>query len=249
MAKLTGIIKLEGTIENLIFYKMNGENYVRSKGGVSKERIYTDPNFARTRENNSEFTESSHAGMVLRNAIGFLVCKAKGSYLSSRMLQMMSKIKDLDGLSARGMRKVSIGIAAAEGKLHLKGFDFNNFASLKNVLFAPFTLASATGIVAITEFIPKEQLQFPQGATHVSFQNAVLQLDFETKKFEVACSDVFNLCIDLPVSSVLLAPASMPTGSGVLLFLLAISFYQEVNGIQYSLKNEEFNVLNVLEVL
>lgn len=28
-----------------------------------------------------------------------------------------------------------------------------------------------------------------------------------------------------------------------------ISFYQEVNSVQYSLKNEEYNVLNILEVV
>ena len=41
----------------------------------------------------------------------------------------------------------------------------------------------------------------------------------------------------------------MPVSTGVTLFLLMISFYQEVNGVQYSLKNEDYNVLNVLAVV
>ena len=145
MAKSTGIIKIEGTVEDLTFYKKDGKNFVRRKGGVSKERIENDPNFVRTRENNSEFGQSGHAGKVLRLAIGTMVFKAKGSKLSSRMLQLMSKIKNLDTTSARGLRKVSIGIATAEGKLFLKGFDFNNYAALKSVFFAPYTLDTTSG--------------------------------------------------------------------------------------------------------
>jgi hypothetical protein len=55
MAKTSGIIKIEGTVEDLTFYKKDGRNFVRRKGGVSKERIENDPNYVRTRENNSEF--------------------------------------------------------------------------------------------------------------------------------------------------------------------------------------------------
>ena len=56
MAKVNGLLKIEGTVEDLTFYKKDGKNYVRRKGGVSKERILTDPNFVRTRENGAEFS-------------------------------------------------------------------------------------------------------------------------------------------------------------------------------------------------
>ncbi len=48
MAKVNSIIKIEGTVEDLTFYKKDGVNFVRRKGGVSKERIGNDPNFIRT---------------------------------------------------------------------------------------------------------------------------------------------------------------------------------------------------------
>lgn len=249
MAKSSGIIKIEGTIEDLTFYKKDGKNFVRKKASISKERIANDPNFVRTRENNSEFSHSGSSGKFLKLAVGSMVFKAKDSKLSSRSLQLMSRIKNLDVVSARGNRQVAIGLATAEGKQLMKGFDFNANAALKSVFFAPFDLDVATGIVTITDFIPLEQLQFPQGATHVSLQSAVVHLDFATKESEVAVSPIVSLPLNLTLSTTVLTPSSVPTGTGVQLFLLMVSFYQEVNGVQYSLKNEEYNVLNIVEVI
>ncbi len=247
MAKSSGIIKIEGTVEDLTFYKKDGKNFVRRKGGVSRERIENDPNYVRTRENNSEFGHSGSAGKVLRMAMGSLVFKAKDSKLASRMLQTMSQIKNLDTASTRGQRKVSVGLATAEGKQLLQGFDFNINAPLNGVLFAPFTTDMVHGTIEIANLLPAEQLQFPQGATHVSFQCAVLAIDFDTEVSEIAYSNIENLPINLNPSSITLSTTSVPTG-GVQLLLLMLSFYQEVNGVQYSLKNEDYNVLNVVEV-
>lgn len=249
MAKTNGIIKIEGTVEDLSFYKKDGKNFVRRKGGVAKERIENDANFVRTRENNAEFGHSGSMGRFLRLAVGSMVFKAKDSKLSSRLLQVMSQIKNYDGVSARGLRNVATGIATPQGKQALKGFDFNQKASLQSVFFAPVDLDTATGVVTITDFIPLEQLQLPQGATHVSFQSAIVLTDFETETSERAYSAISNLPVDMTMSTITLTPTSVPTGSGVQLFLLMIAFYQEVNGVQYSLKNEEYNVLHILEVV
>ncbi|MFC7774631.1 hypothetical protein [Flavobacterium sp. GCM10027622] len=249
MAKVNGIVKIEGTVEDLNFYKKEGVNYVRKKGGISKERINNDPNFIRTRENNSEFAHNCSSGKLLRMALGSLVFKAKDSKLSSRLMQTMSMIKNLDTVSSRGKRRVSIGLESAEGKQVLKGFDFNANASLNSVLFAPYALDTETGVTRIANLITKEQLLFPQGATHATFQSAVLALDFETEESELALSNVVTQPISLSPSTVTLTPTAVPTGTGVQLFLLMVSFSQQINGQSYSLKNEEYNVLHILEVI
>ena len=249
MAKSNGILNIEGTVENLTFFKKDGKNFVRKKGGIPKERILNDPNFVRTRENISEFTHSANSGKLLRTALGSMVFKAKDNKLSSRMMQAMSKIKNTDPVSARGQRNVSIGIATDEGKQYLKGFDFNSGAPLKSVLFSPFVLDTHNGEVAFTDLLPAEQLQFPKGATHFSLQSAVLLINFETQFSKVSQSPVVNLPINLTVSSPVLMPEELPSGSGATLFLLLISFYQEINGVQYSLKNEDYNVLTILDII
>jgi hypothetical protein len=249
MAKSTGILKIEGTVEDLTFYKKDGVSYVRRKGGVSKERIATDPNFVRTRENGTEFGHSANAGKILRLAASTMVFRAKDSQLSSRLLRVMSQIKNLDSTSSRGLRNVAIGIGTAEGKLALKGFDFNANAPLKSVLFAPYLLDTATGIVKFTDLIPGEQVHFPQGATHFSLQCAYLVVNFATGVSEIGYSAIVNLKLNFEVSNPELKPVPVPVLVGTKLYLLMVSFYQEVNGVQYSLKNEEYNVLHVMEVL
>jgi len=249
MAKLNGILKIEGTLENLTFYKSADGHMVRTKGGVSKNRIMNDPAFIRTRENGTEFGECASAGKLLRTAVGTMVFKAKDAKLSSRLLKVMSEIKNQDLVSSRGLRNVAEGINTPEGKLALKGFDFNNNAPMKSVLYAPYSLDTPSGKIGIGQLIPAEQLRFPNGATHFSLQGAFANIDFMTGDHAITFSEVVNLPIDLAESSISLTPSGAPEGSGVQVYLLLIEFFQEVNGIQYSLKNGAFNVLNVLEVV
>ena len=238
MAKANGIIKIEGTVEDLTFYKQDGKNFVRKKGGVSKSRIENDASFIRTRENNVEFGHSGTSGKVLRLALGNLVYKAKDSKLSSRLLSVMSQIKNLDLVSPRGSRRVGLGLASPAGKQALKGFDFNANAPFQSVFFAPYSLDVATGTITISNLIPEEQLHYPQGATHISLQSAVLAIDFETEVTDLAFSPVTTLPLNLTAVSPVLTPVAITTGAGVQLFLIGITFYQEINGVQYSLKNE-----------
>lgn len=249
MAKLNGILKIEGTLENLTFYKSADGHMVRTKGGVSKNRIMNDPAFARTRENGVEFGASASAGKLLRSAVGTMVFKAKDAKLSSRLMKVMSDIKNEDTVSERGLRNVAEGITTDAGKQYLRGFDFNINAALKSVLYSPFTVATATGEVTIAQLIPAQQLRYPSGATHFSVQSAFVNLDFGSGEHAISFSDVVNLPIDLTDSEVVLTPSAVPAGTGTQVYLLLIEFFQEVNGIQYPLKNGAFNVLNVLEVV
>jgi len=107
MAKLKGIIKLEGTLDNLTFYKAKEGYLVRTKVGVSKERIENDPAFERTRENGSEFGSSASSGKLLRTAVRNLMIKAKDNRVSSRVTQKMTQIKNFDTTSIRGQRNIA----------------------------------------------------------------------------------------------------------------------------------------------
>ena len=249
MGKLAGIIKLEGTLDGLTFYKSADGYLVRTKGGVSKTKIMNDPAFARTRENLSEFGANAKSGKALRNSIGPLLNRAKDPKLSSRMLQMMNDIKNFDHSSARGQRSVSLGIGSAEGKQLLKGFDFNVRAALQTILRVPYVLEPETGTVSISNFVAQEQLGFPESATHVSLRSAFVNLDFETGIFDSSYSPITNMVFNNSVSEVSLTPALVPAGTGTQLYFLLIEFYQEVNGVQYSLRSGTYNVLNLIEVL
>jgi len=249
MAKLRSLIKIEGTLDDLTFYKGKDGYLVRTKGGVSANRIKNDPAFARTRENGTEFGHCAKSGKLLRRAILNLVADAKGNRVTSRLGQTMSYVKNEDLTSVRGQRQVAVGLATPEGKAHLKNFDFNNNAQMSAVLLSDFTLDSVTGEVNIVDLTPNHDLGKPGGATHVSFNTGFLNLDFETGEKDLQISPTENLPINGTTTSVTLTPPAAPTGTGNQMYFLKVAFFQEVNNVQYPLNNGAFNALQLIEVL
>jgi hypothetical protein len=115
MAKLKGIIKLEGTLDNLTFYKPKEGYLVKTNGGVSKERIKNDPAFERTRENGSEFGRFASSGKLLRTSARNLMIRAKDNRVSSRVTQKMTQIKNFDATSGKRPKKCSNRISNNRG--------------------------------------------------------------------------------------------------------------------------------------
>jgi hypothetical protein len=73
-------------------------------------------------------------------------------------------------------------------------------------------------------------------------------LDFATGLYDLQPSNIVNLPIDGVATNVVLTPSGVPSGAGTDLYLLQIEFYQEVNAVQYSLKNGAHNALSVVEI-
>jgi len=49
MATQKGILKIEGTMGGMTFYKKDGQYLVKEKSSISADKIASDPAFARTR--------------------------------------------------------------------------------------------------------------------------------------------------------------------------------------------------------
>jgi hypothetical protein len=116
MAKSKGLLKIEGALDGMTFYKSQDGYLVRTKGGVSGKRIANDAAFARTRENMAEFSTCASAGKLFRAALRVLTASTSDTRLTARVTQLMTQIKNLDGVSARGERLVSVGLVTPEGK-------------------------------------------------------------------------------------------------------------------------------------
>ena len=69
MAKQKGIIKIEGTISDIGFYKYADDYFGQENALVSASRIDNDPAFQRTRENMAEYAREGKACKTLCNAI------------------------------------------------------------------------------------------------------------------------------------------------------------------------------------
>jgi hypothetical protein len=248
MANQKGIIKIEGTMGGMTFYKKDGEYLVKEKSSISADKIANDPAFARTRENNAEFGAAGTAGKLLRDALRNLMMNASDTLVTSRVTQLMYNEMKLDATSVRGARKPANGLALVTGKALLKGFNFNASSLLSGVLYKPYTVNTTTGVMVITGLVPQTDIAFPQGATHLSITGGMGNINFATGVIDVKLTNVQNLALNAAASTVTLTPTAVAAGTGIKVQLMKIEFFQLMNGVQYPLKNGAFNALAIVEV-
>lgn len=248
MAQQKGIIKLDGTIGGITFYKSKDGYLAREKGGVSGERIANDPNFQRTRENGAEFGRAGKAGKVLRTSLRALLQNASDSRVVSRLTTEMVKVIQADATNPRGQRNVIDG----EAEL-LQGFEFNINGKLGNTLYAPFTSnidrPSGALTVDIPAYVPINMIAAPGGTTHYKLISAGVEIDFENETYVVADNSSAILPWDATATAALnLSNNVTPASTKPLFLVLGVEFYQEVNAQMYPLKNGAFNALALVKV-
>lgn len=248
MARQTGLLKVKGTLDNVNFYKTQDGTLARMKSSIDKKRIATDPAFIRTRENGAEFGASAKAGKIVRDVLRPLLMLASDNRITSRMTKVMTEVKNLDATSSRGKRGVAGGINHPSARELLKGFNFNERSNLGTVLAKPLSVSTSTGEVSISELVPLNDIDFPAGATHFTLQSGWAKIDFATGVSDLQLSAATSLLIDETEQNITLTPSSAPSGAGINVFVLCISFYQELNGNQYPLKNGAFNALSIVEI-
>ena len=248
MARQKGIIKLDGTIGGITFYKSQDGYLAREKGGVSADKIANDPNFQRTRENGEEFGRAGKAGKLLRNAIRAMLQNASDSRMVSRLTAEMVKVIQEDVTNVRGLRNVIDG----EAEL-LEGFEFNISGKLGTTIYAPFTATidrvAGTLTANIPAFVPINMIAAPGGSTHFKIVSTGAEIDFENETFVMDAQATGVLPWDATATAVINLVNAVTANSTHPLFLaLGIEFYQEVNGQMYPLKNGAYNALALVKV-
>lgn len=248
MARQKGIIKLKGTMGDITFYRTKDGYMAREKGGISAERMKTDPAFQRTRENGAEFGRAGKAGKVLRRSIQTLIKNASDGRMVSRLTKEMIRVIQLDATNPRGLRNVIDG----EAEL-LLGFDFNISGKLGTTFYVPYekVLNRVTGEASITlpAYVPADSVGYPAGSSHYQIVSCGMAIDFENEVFESAKSETAILPINTVLTTALQLENILPLNSVHPLFLVVgISFYQEVNGSFYPMKNGAYNALQIVEV-
>ena len=248
MARQDSIIKLNGTIDGISFYKSKDGHLARKAGGVSKARIASDPAFIRTRENGSEFGRAGSAGKVPRTALRGLLQKASDSRVSSRLTAKMIRVVKADTTSDRGLRNVLDGEVEM-----LQGFEFNGSGLLTGTLFAPYdvTIDRVGGAhqVNLAGFVPGAVVAAPSGATHCKIIAAAASIDFELGTWDVKQAETAFLVLGPQTEAAQTLALPLPAASThPIMVVLGIEFVQQVNGKMYDLKNGAYNALAIVKV-
>lgn len=263
MSKQTGLIRLDGKIGGISFYKLGGEDLARIANGPSKDKIQNDANFKRTRENNTEFGGSAMVAKALRLAFANILPTMADPRLTSRLVKLFKEI-NLKATGTRGERPFLLSANEAM----LLNLELNKNTALGSVFNALFSFSNTTGrdeaTVTIPAFVPGNYVEAPSGATHFRLVMSIgvvsdYAFDPSSKKYEPLDTDnnllnttVFSNVFDLSAPSVnatLTATLSgSPTLSGdqVVIQMLGIEFFQRIGTTDYLFaQGNAMKVINV----
>lgn len=248
MAKQKGPIKYDGTIGDIRHFKIKGLTgyYAGMKGGPTANQIKNAPEFARTRENMTEFGGSAKIAKSLRSGLSKALFGIADPYVTGRLTAVMKRINLEDNTGVRGSRSIHV----SKHKDYLKGFEFNKNAPLRTIFSMPmmsFT-KNLDGDIELTiqPFSAQSDVLSPSGATHFRILLAVVALsDFEynpnTKSYEptnpesneangLGYSDYLSVTAEIPATEVLSTiDYDGPATTSNLVVCVGIEFYQKVN--------------------
>tara|TARA_R110000850_G_scaffold25922_2_gene74695 strand:- start:840 stop:1595 length:756 start_codon:yes stop_codon:yes gene_type:complete len=248
MAKQKGVIKLKGTMGDVTYYKTADGYMAREKGGIEKNRIMNDPAFKRTRENGQEFGTAGKGGQLIRKSQRLLLRQISDNRVTGRLVQQLMRVIKSDSINERGLRTVQDGDMS-----QLLGFEFNQKGKLTTVFFTGFspTFDRPTGAydVDIAEFVPNEAIDAPRGTTHIQLSAGVSTLDFGARKFEEGHTLSPIIPYDNQTQAAFTLSSTVPAASTLpVIGVVGVSFFQEVNGQMYPLRNGVFNALSIVTV-
>jgi hypothetical protein len=248
MARQEGVLQINGKLGNLSFYKSKEGYLIRTKGGVSAQRLRTDPAFERTRENWVEFGQAGGAAKLVRTALRVTLQNSADRRMHNRLSQVFMKVVQADAVHARGQRLV-----LAEHTPMLEGFEFNANGKIVTTFLTPYTAsidrASGALEVNIPAFEPGKRIAAPQGTTHLRLVSGGLELDFEAGQYVGTEAHSGFIAWGPQTEPALSLAHALPAGSDkALLLTFGVEYYQEVNGEWYPLKNGAFNSLAVVKV-
>lgn len=253
MSKQTGLIRMDGKIGGISFYRSGGVDLARVANGPSKAKIDSDPTFRRTRENNTEFGGCANVVKALRLAIGEARITKADAQIVGRLMKIFKEI-NLVGVGARGQRSIEL----AEHAVLLQNFEFNSRTSFSSVFNAPYSITTTVGrdeaTVSVASFLPSSFVNAPEGATHFKLFTVLCTLsnyafDMDAGRYLATdpTIDMLNIEVDSAVTDlstttpvtfslnpVLPGPPTMATDVAAVL-LIGCEFFQRVGTVDYLL--------------
>lgn len=246
MAKLKGIVKIEGLLDGLSFYKTQDGYLVRSKTGASAKTVASHPAFTRTRELNREFQHVTATAKLLHTSLKTFAKAPGDAKVFSRLTFLMTQLKDLDQIHAPGERTILTGMETPKAKELFLQFDYNPRAPLR-LLMRKKVLADIYGSIVLPALSPSD-IQFPPGATNVSIRGAFATIDFSTGTKALEETNSVQLNRETPAEDIVLQTLHVLTQPGIRFAFLKLAFTQTVNGQEYPLENGVYNAVGIVEV-
>ena len=256
MARQVGLIKFKGNLDGLSGYKGKTktgkpkESLIRTAGGVDGDRIKNSPEFARTRENMSEFGRSGTLAKQIRLGHAPTLKAARVPLLASKMTKAVRDLIALDAVNVRGERTVTEPNFGG-----LNGTKINPLVNLDSIL--NFSLdgafASPSYNLNVPSFTPITDVNADPASDVMTITVAACAIDIATGTV-TASDSAQTSAIDITSATATVAETLSCDLTGAnagdwVLVSVSISFAQSVNGANYPLKNDAYIPIEVIEGL
>lgn len=234
MAKQKGIIKLEGTLDDISFYKTTDGYLAREKGGVDAETIKNSPRFQRTRENNAEFKEVANAVDLFCKAFREVLLEIPSNDLRKRLMKKMYEILNTDIISKRGERKVSNGNIGLLEKFELvQNVRYKHIFRINPYIGVNTGINVAQLITSSLSFTPRDVIVVPSSATHYRMLIAAGQINFENGWYKATLKQPEDKSLDADGDPLLSLFQVEPNKNLPLFLAMGIKFGQLINNKFY----------------
>ncbi len=187
MAKVTAPFEIEGTIDDLNFYKASEQNLVRLKGkpGITKEKFANNPIFNPIREHGTEFGSCVLKSRVFRLLAKQFYDNAKEVSFAGRVNQLLFEILEEDTTNKKGERKLEIGLQIPGLHEILINFEANKLRPLNKVVKKKVTFDWKQNKINPTTINTEKDINWPEpDANRIHFQLTIANWNYKEDKFE-----------------------------------------------------------------
>jgi len=247
MARQAGILKLQGAVDDINFFKSKGKFRAGLKGEISAAKR-AGASMEKVRNQGQVFTRAASGSKVLRVALFGALNKVPFQDVHTRLVRLLNKVIKGDKLHEPGQRTIT------DGNLELLNrFNFNAKTQLLTSFFAPYTsnVDRVTGQMnlQVPAFLTGENVRPPQGATHFKLIATAAAVNFEKEDFvsNNQSSAAFPLNQE-NTAAITITNSITPNSTDVLFHVLGICFYQEVEGKMEVVGNGDSNALAIIYV-
>lgn len=247
MAKQTGIIRIEGSLEGFNFYMRNGKPVVRKAGGgFTRKSIKSKASMVRVRENNSEFGRVSQAKKTFLQALKQMFGEFKEPELHGRMMKLFLNIKDEDRISTRGERNLVEAFKNERAKNLIRNFQINPKVSLPDSLGAQAHMDWAQQQLKLSNVNPGNLINEEEQQLELNF--GILGFDFGSLKYHAEMAEPVLLGPDDFTEEIVFTTAPLPDPASLKFAIFGVRVMEMVNGEAYPLKGPENFGIVILEM-
>jgi hypothetical protein len=254
MARLTGDIKLEGTLGDVTFYKAEDRYLARMKAGVDRKRFKKDPAFLRSRACSRVFGQASRAARTFSIAFASLLedfpCRRFNSAMTGALVKAFSANAGTSAGSGTHTEDIN-----PDNLSSTTGFEFNRKALLGEVFQIPWQASinrdTGTAQISIPSFIPADGVVNNCGATHFSLHAALTAVDLRFGKHQTVRTHTGQIMFGPQQEKAIeLRMAQTESGAGNLpLFLtLGVAFSRKALHQFFRVDGDIHNALQIIAV-